>query len=300
MSDSDEAMMLFGEEIETEEIPATTASPMRSEEIPIFVTNRFPSLSAESSRIIKFPPSALSVDFDETASVSNRSANVIQRRTAEDGSVESNARLIEWEDGSWTLAVGNEHFRVFERKEEVHLFDNQENIYVSVGQVHTQFNVIPGSLESRTHRHVVEQSAVSRKLNESRKVTLAHGLASATGTMSTIAVNMDAMPVAKPADQRRARASGQSLTADFLEEGFGSVRDIKNRFKKGQQPSKRTRRDESEDEDEYEQEDVDFLDDEDASGSSSGTGSSASSGPLDDQSSSGSSSSDRDSESSSE
>jgi hypothetical protein len=240
------------------------------------------------------------VGFDETASVSNRSANVIQCRTTEDGSVESNARLIEWEDGSWTLVVGNEHFRVFERKEEVHLFDNQESVYVSVGQVHKQFNVIPGSLESRTHRHVVEQSAVSRKLNESRKVTLAHGLASASGTMSTIAVNMDAMPVAQPAGQRRSRASGQSLTADFLEEGFGSLRDIKNRFKKGQQPNKRARRDDSEDEDEYEQEDVDFLDDEDASGSSSGSESSASSGSLDDKSSSGSSSSDSDSESSSD
>ena len=240
-------MDLFGESI-TEPPTAILPVETRTEEVSILTSpDRFPNLNSES-RIIKFPSSSISVQFSDEKTSS--AVNKIQCRLGEDGaSIESNARLVEWEDGSWTLIVGSEHFRIIERDEDVSLFDQQPSGYqVSVGSVSKQFNVIPGSLDSRTHRHVVEQSAVQRKLTESRKVALAHGFAGTlSGNVNTRAVH--------PSSPERV-TGGQKLTAEFLEAGLagpkrpvarqtGGVRDIKASYK-------RTRRSQDEEESDVE------------------------------------------------
>lgn len=252
----DEEMELFGEssvvpafQPEEELLPL---APREAVEYPVATIGRFPYLSAES-RLIKLPKSALSINF--SGSAEKKAANAIQCRVTPEGVTESNARLVEWEDGSWTLAVGSEHFRIIERSEDVALFDKQDPLFIFIGTVQSQFNVIPGSLDSRTHKHVVEQTAVSRKLVESRKVTLAHGHSS---TVNTIAVNMPNEPVS---DSR-----GQRLTADFLEAGLpnrrkapsgNSVRAIKASYRAA--APKRRKTDEEESPDEYEEEeDVEF------------------------------------------
>ena len=231
-SSEDEAIDLFGESI-TESPTDIVPVEVRTEEVSVLTCpDRFPSLAGSESRIIKFPSSSISVAFSEEKT-SLSAVNKIQCRLGEDGTcIESNARLVEWEDGSWTLIVGSEHFRIIERDEDVSLFDQQPSGYqVSVGSVSKQFNVIPGSLDSRTHRHVVEQSAVQRKLTESRKVALAHGFA---GTLSGI-VNTRAVHPSSP---------GHKLTAEFLEAGLErpGVRDIKASFKR----TRRTKREEEE------------------------------------------------------
>ena len=128
----------------------------------------------------------------------------------------------------------------------------------------------------------MEQSAVTRRLNESRKVTLAHGLASSmAGTVSTVAVNMDALPVVSPNRPRK------GITADFLEDGLG-LRDLKNQYKRGVPVGKRRRvDDDDDDDDDDEEEDVEFEDESEASFSDDSLSSSSSS-----SSSSGSSSDD--------
>jgi len=113
MSDSDEAVELFGESMY--EGALSVPSPLTRETVPITRSNRFPAVDASSSRIIKLPVSALSVDFSDSST--KKSANMIRARMGESGEIESNTRLVEWEDGSWTLVVGNEHFRVLERNE---------------------------------------------------------------------------------------------------------------------------------------------------------------------------------------
>ena len=301
-SSGDEEMDLFGESVRDDTqtpVPEAFVEEVLEEASVITDASRFPSLNSDS-RIIKFPSSAISVDFFGESSAA---ANRIQCRQAEDGSeaLESNTRLVEWEDGSWTLIVGSEHFRIIERSEDVSLFDKQAgDFHVSVGSVGKQFNVIPGSLDSRTHKHVVQQSAVQRKLTESRKVALAHGFASThSATVNTIAVH--------PNSPEKQRPSGpaQKLTADFLEAGLSkrdrggrgtSVRDLKASYKRP-----RTRDEGEEDvdapseyeEDESEGESVGDSSSEDDSMSSSDSDSSdsgsSSSSSSDDSSSSSSS-----------
>jgi RNA polymerase-associated protein LEO1 len=291
MNSDDEEMMLFGEKSSTE-----SAIVVADEATPVTVTVndriRFGHRSDGGvSKLMKLPSSALSINFKRPYDPSVEeteptSAAVIRYRLRNDASfsIESNSRLVEWEDGSWTLVIGNEHFRVFERDENVAIFDRQQDMYISIEQVEKQLNVIPGSLDSRTHKRVVEQTAVNRKLAESRKVFLASGISSATVT------SQGSLPTQT---QRRTRP----MTAAFLEaglaadEGGGSVRDIKSRYKS---PAKRSRQESSSEDEEEDEEDVDFIDDEEESESSSDSDSSSSSSSRSSSSNSSSSSSSRD------
>ena len=250
----DEAMLLFGEDEEkqNEQVDAEVV------EYTVSVSGRLPEIEAPNaeSRIIKFPASALS-------------AHSIRCREEE-----SNARLVEWEDGSWTLLVGSEHFRILERNEQVHIFDKQGDVYLSAGSVEKQFNVIPSSLDSNAHRHVVEKSTVARRLNEARKITLAHGLA------GTSAVSVSSKFVDVPREKKTQQAA---LTAEFLEAGMGGIRSIKAEYKAGgRKRAAATQSQYDEDEEDVAFEESESSDDSgasssDESGSSSSSSSSSSS-----------------------
>ena len=218
-------------------------------EINVSKSSRFPAnwVPNECS-VIKLPLSALCV---ESATKSSNSANTIRFRDNT-----SNARLVEWEDNSWTLIVGREHFRVFQREEQVEIFDKQSEIFISVGSLNKLMNVIPGSLDSRTHQRVVEQTTVSRKLIQSRKVFL-----------STNESNP-----ASPTTVKSTSAPPPRLTQDFLEAGLSSVKDLKAQFKRKEQSSSAKRVRQSRDDDDDDDDDED--DDSESSSSSSDSDSS--------------------------
>ena len=77
-----------------------------------------------------------------------------QNQTDDDGrpQYESNARIVEWEDGTRTLYVGQESFNVSEIEEQVVLFEqNSRNIHVCHGNVRKQLVVTPRNLQSASH-----------------------------------------------------------------------------------------------------------------------------------------------------
>lgn len=283
MSDEeDEAMILFGEDEGEPETEAVEYTVQQS------IMEVGPEIDAPTeSRIIKFPLSALSVDFehpDHRREKVKSSAHLIQCRETSSGDKESNTRLVEWEDGSWTLIVGREEFRVLERKEEVEIFEKEKSsaaLYISAGSVDKQFNVIPGSLESRAHRNVVEKSAVTRRLNEARKVTLAHGLATSSSS-SLITVSSKNL-IVENSTLRKKELKQQALTAEFLEAGLGGgIKQIKAQYKRGAKVAKRKAIIQEEEEDvRFEESDNDDSSDSSSSPSSSSSSSSGESSSSD-------------------
>mmetsp|Transcript_81823 Transcript_81823/g.154522 ORF Transcript_81823/g.154522 Transcript_81823/m.154522 type:complete len:383 (-) Transcript_81823:12-1160(-) len=65
---------------------------------------------------------------------------------------ESNARIVEWEDGSKTLHVGKESFNIAEVPDSALLFEeNSRDIHVCHGEIKKRFLTTPTSLTSGTH-----------------------------------------------------------------------------------------------------------------------------------------------------
>ena len=65
---------------------------------------------------------------------------------------ESNARIVEWEDGTRTLYVGHESFNVSEIEEQVVLFEeNSKDIHVCHGNVRKRLVATPRNLQSASH-----------------------------------------------------------------------------------------------------------------------------------------------------
>jgi hypothetical protein len=267
VSSSDAEMEdLFGERGESVEEDTVSAAPKKQiHKFSIDTQNRLPISPIDPStvRVIKLPPkSTLSVESltEETGGLCIRVDPETKR---------SNTRLVEWEDGSMSLVVGSEHFRIMKRDEEIFLFDKQNAYSVSVCGVPAQLNVMPGSLESRTHQRVVEKSAVTKKLNEARKVYLAtgHHVPTTVGHSNVVTTTVAEEP---------------ALTADFLEEG---VKAIKQQFKRGraEPPQRRAppkRRFDDEDDvefDEEEPEDGESIDSDESESSDSDSSSSSSS-----------------------
>ncbi|CAE7194822.1 leo1 [Symbiodinium natans] len=65
---------------------------------------------------------------------------------------ESNCRLVQWEDGTWTLYVGSEPFNITEVKERIPIFEvNSQDVYVCHGAVSNKFIATPTSMKSESH-----------------------------------------------------------------------------------------------------------------------------------------------------
>jgi hypothetical protein len=286
MSDYDESLAIFGESvIMAEEKFSPTVIKHETQDVYITRSGRLPlgPFREDELAIMKLPSHALSIDSG--SSRTNPSANSIKTRPGAGGELESNARLVEWEDGTWTLFVGSEHFRILPRSESVAVYDKQtegagDEVMVHVTNVNKQLNVIPGSLDSRTHKHLVEQTTINRKLVQNRKVALATSIATPVGGET---VKFDRTP--PPTGPARPKRNRPILSEEFLEEGMGaSVKQIKSHFRKGRAKSRRQA--------EQEEEDVRFSEsnsgsDLSSSDSSSGSSSSSSSGSSSSSSDSG-------------
>ncbi len=265
-SSSDEGMEeLFGEDEVRAISPSISKPNNASIQMVSLLTDKriLPKtgpIPSSSVRIIKLPASSLGVDFFAKTTIPSGASIRVDAG-------QSNARLVEWEDGSLSLVVGSEHFRIMQRKEEIFVFDRQQTtsaqkmVSVSVVSVASQLNVLPGSLDSRTHKRVVEKSAVTKKLNEARKVYLATGhhapVTAAHTTAVTTTLAVDPTP----------------LTADFLEEG---VKALKSRYRRGgRQPAAKKRVVEEDEDDEEEEEEEEEEEDESESSSADSSDSSA-------------------------
>merc|ERR1712217_479521 len=65
---------------------------------------------------------------------------------------ESNARIVEWEDGSRHFFIGNECFSMSEIEDKTIIFEeNSQDIQVCHGKVSGRLVVTPRSLQSSSH-----------------------------------------------------------------------------------------------------------------------------------------------------
>ena len=176
-------------------------------------------------KLVKLPPrSVLDTLAFGGSEASSAAASKLLVRTTPDGQLESNARLVEWEDGSWTMHVGSEAFKVMERDEEVYIYSKHPEAMILDGVLKKQLIVTPSSLNSKTHR------IVTQKTNQDRNEAAERRKTQLTAVMAT--PSLEASPAA-PLPRTKRQAS--SLTADFLESDAmrtSSVKDLKESFKR--------------------------------------------------------------------
>ena len=176
-------------------------------------------------KLVKLPPrSVLDTSAFGGSEASSAGASKLLLRTNSDGQIESNARLVEWEDGSWTMHVGSESFKVMERDEEVFIYTKHPDAMVLDGVLKKQLIITPSSLDSRTHR------IVTQKTNQDRNEAAERRKTQLTALMPT--PSLEASPSAPLPRTKRPAAS---LTADFLESDAmrtSSVKDLKESFKR--------------------------------------------------------------------
>ncbi|KAF4678636.1 Paf1 complex component, partial [Perkinsus olseni] len=182
--------------------------------------------------------------------------------------IESNARLVEWADGSLTLMVGEESFKVLKRDERVYIYDKggpnppgfTTNGVPVLGAVNdmschglctSQLTVTPGSLESRTHKNlarwVIRPHGESLK-GQKKKTSL-------TTTDEVLAAQAKAEQSLE--DSRFALSAGsrmkdmlgrRGMSEAFLESGMGSaspsgargIHSLKQQYKKRRRTMKDT------------------------------------------------------------
>ncbi|KAF4670810.1 Paf1 complex component, variant 2 [Perkinsus olseni] len=192
-------------------------------------------------------------DEKSRAAMTSRAENSIRWRFKEGSDnkeIESNARLVEWADGSLTLMVGKESFKVLKRDERVYIYDKggpnppgfTTNGVPVLGAVNdmschglctSQLTVTPGSLESRTHK------------NLARWVIRPHGESLKGQKKKTSLTTTDEVLAAQAkADQ----SLEDSMSEAFLESGMGSaspsgargIHSLKQQYKKRRRTMKDT------------------------------------------------------------
>lgn len=94
----------------------------------------------------------------------------------EDGrpALESNARYVEWEDGTSNVFIGQECFRVRAREDPVHIYDDRGAMKVFQAVVPNQITVTPLSLQSKTHQKLKDSQINKVKPNSKVQLQL-HG-----------------------------------------------------------------------------------------------------------------------------
>ena len=228
MSDSDS---LFGDD---QPLVATSSSPTRTR----ISLSQDPDLFANTSavKIVKLPPkSLLSTDlWSDQPEQASRAVTVphIAWQPGANG-VQSNARLVEWEDGSFTLMVGCDGFKIMERVEDVHLYDASPSGLALAGVARRQLILTPASLDSRI--------SLASKMDEDKAVQRPKTqITSAQRTSDSLP--LAAVPKALP---KRPAA----MTTAFLEEEISgsSIGAIKRNFKRQRVTSSPKRRPSSSD-----------------------------------------------------
>jgi len=85
--------------------------------------------------------------------------------------MESNARFVEWEDGSYTIHVGKEAFRVKSKEDPVHVYEKRsKNLSTFQQVVDNTLIVTPMGLNTETHQRL--KNSQINKVKPSRKIQL--------------------------------------------------------------------------------------------------------------------------------
>jgi hypothetical protein len=154
---------------------------------------------------------------------------------SENGRTVSNARLVEWDDGSFTLMVGSDGFKVMERVEDVHIYDKvqsseESEILVLSGVAKKQMIITPASLDARISLAQKSDPADSASAVSRPKTQIT----SAQKIVDTL-LSQNSAPLATKAPPKR---PGVSMTAAFLEEdeedvmNTTSIKAIKRSYKR--------------------------------------------------------------------
>mmetsp|Transcript_30972 Transcript_30972/g.69704 ORF Transcript_30972/g.69704 Transcript_30972/m.69704 type:complete len:372 (+) Transcript_30972:22-1137(+) len=156
---------------------------------------------------------------------------------------ESNTRLVQWEDGTWTLYVGNEPFQIDEISDRNPIFEvNSQDVLVCHGTVFSKFITTPKSMESASH-DMLKRSQY-RKYEPVRRSLLM----TETETAEARQVLDMERESRKIRESRQKRAGGDTalpaMTAGFLEDDQAvegpSIADLKRQYKgDGGRPAKR-------------------------------------------------------------
>lgn len=155
--------------------------------------------------------------------------------TDEDGrpQYESNGRIVEWEDGSKTLHIGNEAFTISEIKDKVLLYEeNSQDVHICHGVMNTRLNVKPKSLETETHDRL--KRSQYRKYEPTRRTLLMSAEEQQQANeMLRIEQEQKKRQDKHQAENKRKAAELPGMSKDFLEAedtpgGVGpSIKDIK-------------------------------------------------------------------------
>lgn len=162
-----------------------------------------------------------------------------QIQTDSDGrpQYEYNSRVVEWEDGSRTLHVGDETFNLSELSERVLLFEeNSQEIHVCHGFINKKMVATPRSLTSATHDML--KSAQYTKYEPTRRSIL---ISPEDMVESKQMIELEMEQKRRQAQKRPLEIQGaddQGMTAAFLEDDGGdggngpSILDLKRDLKK--------------------------------------------------------------------
>ncbi len=133
-------------------------------------------------------------------------------------SIDSNARLVEWSDGSLQIYIGDEPFDVSKQAvPNLHLYAHTSNFLVGSGLISQKFKMKPHSLNSKSTKNLVKNfgALAPTQQRRSTKVTLVD---------KDIEIEQDAKSQAAKILEKQKKTlqdsiSKTKLTAAFLEEG---------------------------------------------------------------------------------
>lgn len=153
---------------------------------------------------------------------------------------ESNARLVEWEDGSRSFFIGAECFNVSEIEDSAVVFEeNSKDVQVCHGRLMGRLIVTPRNLDGASHTEL--KKTQFRKANPVRRSLLLGVDDSETTEQQFYELEMEQKKRHEKQALKRIAEGGQELTAAFLEEdqpapasqgeAGPSLLDVKRQFK---------------------------------------------------------------------
>eukprot|EP00439_Symbiodinium_sp_Y106_P036680 s109_g4.t1 len=162
---------------------------------------------------------------------------------------ESNCRLVQWEDETWTLFVGDEPFHITEVAERNPIFEvNSQDVYVCHGAISNKLIATPRSMESASH-DMLKKSQYRKHEPVRRSLLMTE-----TETAEARQVLDMERENRKLRESRQKRALGDTalpaMTAGFLEDDQSvhgpSIADLKRQYREeAGRPAKRPKQDES-------------------------------------------------------
>ena len=102
--------------------------------------------------------------FVETDSVKNMRDSIGYKERYPDKQIESNSKVVEWSDGTYSLVVGDEYFDMnFNPSTDTHVYLKTDDLLIHKNQVDKKCTVKPSKMSKRAHK------AILKNVNEQAK-----------------------------------------------------------------------------------------------------------------------------------